>query len=104
MVRDEDDRDAAFAVEAHNGVQHLAPPLRIEHGSRLVEDDAARPHGDHARNGHALLLPAGQKMRRMFAVFIHANELRRLVYAAADLLRRHAEVFRRERHILLDHV
>ena len=40
----------------------------------------------------------------MVAVFIHADELQRLVYPPPDLLRRYAEILRRKGHVLLDDV
>ena len=102
VVRDEDDRDAVFLVElAHNG-HDLAPPLRVEHGGGLIEHHAARHHGDHARDRDALLLAAGQAVRRLLAVFVHTDRLERVVHALADLRRRHAHVFKRKRHVLLD--
>jgi len=103
-VRDEHHRDARLAVELGDSRKHLAAALRVEHGSRLVEHDAARPHGDDARNGDALLLSAGQKMRRVLAVVVHADEPERLVHAAADLVRGYAEILGREGDILLHHV
>ena len=104
MVRDEHDRDALLAAQALDGVNDLAPALRVEHRRRLVEHDALRAHGDHARDGDALLLPAGEQVRRVRAVFIHPHLPQRLIDAAANFIRRDAEVFRRERHVLLDHV
>ena len=61
---------------------------------------AARPHGDDSRNGHALLLPAGEQVRRVQTVVIHPDELQCLVHASADFLRGNAEVLRRKGNIL----
>ena len=74
--------------------------LGIEHGGRLIEYDAARPHGDDSRDGHALLLPAGEQVRRVQTVVIHPDELQCLVHASADFLRGNAEVLRRKGNIL----
>ena len=102
VVGDEDDRDAVFLVElAHNG-HDLAPPLRVEHGGGLVEHHAARHHGDHARDGHALLLAAGQAVRRLPPVFVHTDRFERVVHALSDLRGRHAHVLERKRHVLFD--
>ena len=43
-------------------------------------------------------------MRRMAAVFVHPNQLQRLVHAAADLLGGNPEILRRKGDVLLDHV
>ena len=61
-------------------------------------------HGDHARDGHALLLSAGEKVRRVTRELLHPDGGERVVDAAADLLRRYAEVLRREGDVLLHHV
>ena len=102
VVGDQDDGDAVLPVQLAHDRHDLAPSLRVEHGGGLVEHHAARHHGDHARDGHALLLPAGQAVRRLRAVFVHADGLERLVHALADLRRRHTHVLQRERHVLLD--
>ena len=102
MMCDQDDRDAVFLIQFADDRHDLAPPLRVEHGGRLVEHHAARHHGDHARDGHALLLAAGQAVRRLPPVFIHADRLERVVHALSDLRGRHAHVFERKRHVLLD--
>ena len=104
MVRDQDHGNALFTVEPLDGIEHLAAALRVKHGGRLVEHDALRLHGQHACDGHTLLLSAGEQLRRIGPVFVHADGAERIVDAPADLLRRDTEVFGREGHILLDHV
>ena len=34
--------------------------VRIQHGGRLIQNDAPRAHGHHACNSHSLLLPSGK--------------------------------------------
>ena len=65
MMGDEHHGDAHFPVQALDGRNDLLAPVGVEHGGRLIEYDAARPHGDDSRNGHALLLPAGEQVRRV---------------------------------------
>jgi hypothetical protein len=77
-------------------------PRRVEHGGGLVQHEAVRVHGHDARDGHALLLPAGQLVRRAVAVFVDAGHLHRGVDPGADLGRGHAQIFEGERHVLLD--
>ena len=43
-------------------------------------------------------------MGRVGAVFVHSDRFQGVVHAAADLLRRYAEILRRKGHILLYHV
>ena len=76
----------------------------VEHGGRLVEHDALRPHGKHACDGNALLLPAGQELRGIGTVVVHADGFQRVVDALPDLRRGDAEVFRREGDVLLYNV
>ena len=63
-----------------------------------------RPHGQHAGYGHALLLAAGEQVRRVQAVLVHAHGLERLVHAAAYLAALHAQVLRREGDVVLHDV
>ena len=86
MVRDQDHGDALFTVEPLDGIEHLAAALRVKHGSRLVEHDALRLHGQHACDGHTLLLSAGEQLRRIGPVFVHADGTERIIDAPADLL------------------
>ena len=104
MVCDEHDRDALLTAELCRRVDHLAPSGRVEHGRRLVEHDALGLHGDDARDGDALLLPAGEQVRRVQTKIIHTDLPEGRVHARADLLRRHAEVLGCEGHIVLDDV
>ena len=104
MVGDEHDRHAALAAETRDGGDDLVAAARVEHGRGLVKDDDPGPHGDDARDRDALLLSAGEKVRGMGAVFVHADLLQSLVHALADLRARHAEVFRGEGHVVLNHV
>ena len=104
MVRDEHDRHAALPAEACDGGDDLVAAARVEHGRGLVKDDDLRAHGDDARDRDALLLPAGEQVRGMGAVFVHADLLQGLVDTLADLRARHAEVFRGEGHVVLNHV
>lgn len=64
--------------------------MGVQHGGGLVHNKAVGPHGDNARNRDALLLAAGQLVRRSLALFIDARQLHGLVDAGADLLGRYA--------------
>ena len=86
-----------------DGLHHLLPAPGIKHGGGLVQDQTVGPHGDHARNGNALLLAAGQVVGRTLPVLVDARHLHRFIHAAAHLLRRHAQIFQRKGDIFLHH-
>ena len=67
VVGDEHNRHALLPVEPVDGGQHLPPPDGVQHGGGLVQHDALRLHGQHARDGDALLLSAGEQVRRVSA-------------------------------------
>ncbi len=75
-----------------DGGEYLPAADGVEHGGRLVHDDAVRTHGDDARDGDALLLPAERRCGAWVRYSLHAHHFQRLVDAAPDLLRRHAQV------------
>ena len=75
MVRYQHHGHAVFAAELRYRADDLGAPLRVEHRGRLIEDDYARLHCNDARNGDALLLPAGQEVRRMHAEIVHVHLL-----------------------------
>ena len=104
VVGDEDDRDALLAVELFDGREHLAPADGVEHGGRLVEHDALGLHRQHARDGDALLLSAGEQVRRVLDELRHADGLERVVYAISDLGARHAQILRCECDVLFDDI
>ena len=96
IVGDGHHRDAHVLVQMVNGLHHLLPAPGIKHGGGLVQDQAVGPHGDHARNGNALLLATGQVVGCTLPVLVDARHLHRFIHAAAHLLRRHAQIFQRK--------
>ena len=100
IMGDRDDRDTGLPQLADR-FHHLTAAVRVKHGGRFVQNKAVRPHGDNARNGNALLLPAGKLVGGSITLFIDAGQLHGLVNAGADLLGRNAEVLRRKGDILL---
>ena len=60
FMRDHQDGDAALAVHAGQQFHDLVAALRIEIAGRLVGEQHFRIGHDGARNGDALLLPAGK--------------------------------------------
>ena len=75
---------------------------RIETGRRLVEHEDRRPHGQHARQAHPLLLAEAQVMDWPPAERQGIDGGQRFLDAAGDLVVGQAQVSRAEGHVLLD--
>src|SRR3989304_1149106 len=73
---------------------------RIELRGRLVEDEDPGAHDEHAGDGHALLLPAGEGRRRAFGQICDAKLGQGPPDARVDLRARHAEVLETEGQLL----
>ena len=96
-VRDEQDGRAGLAAVGRDVFEHAAAACRIEPGGGLVENEHLGTHGDHARDGDAALLPAGELERRALKErLVDAHKARRLTHARIDLLGGEAGVFRAE--------
>lgn len=95
-------RDSPLPIEAVNHAQNVTAANWIEHGRGFVENDAVGQHGDNARDGNPLLLSAGQAVRLMAGVFLHADQRQRLVDTPANLSRGNTQVFRTKGHVLLN--
>ena len=63
VVRNEQIRQPAIALQILQQVDHLRLHAHIERRDRLVEHDELRLYGQRARNADALTLPAGEFMR-----------------------------------------
>ena len=98
---DQNDRHAFFPVQFMRRADDFLPPVRIKHGSRLVEHNALRFHRHDPGDRHALLLSAGELVRRMMTVREHPYRTKAFFHALPDLIRRHADIFRSEADILL---
>ena len=102
VVGDKDNGDAEFAVQLTDNIHDLTAALRVEHGGRLIEYNAARHHGDNACDCDSLLLSTGQTVRRLCTVFVHADGTQCIVNALADFLGRHAHVLQRKCNIFFN--
>ena len=98
-VRDHDDGHAALVQLVAHAHQARAP-ARIQHGRRLVKHQHRRIHGQHAGNGHALLLSAGQRVRLVALKAGKPHILKRLRHAFAQLRRGDTQVFGAEGHVV----
>ena len=86
-VRDHDD-GRAVGVDAVEEIHDLARHERVEVAGRLVGEDQLRIAGEHARDGHALLLPAGELRRQMLRARGEADQLERALDALLAVRRR----------------
>ncbi len=89
LVRDEDDGDAALAIELLEDVHDLDARARIEVSGRLVGEDDRRLVDERARDRDALLLTARQLVRKVVKALAEADDLERLHGAAVTLGRLH---------------
>ena len=62
VVRDEDDR-SALSVSVVEKIKHGSATFRVEISGRFVGEDDLRVVGEHAGDGHPLLLPDAQLTR-----------------------------------------
>ena len=79
IVSDGHHRDAHVPVQVVDGLHHLLAAARVQHGGGFVQDQAVRAHGNHACNGHALLLTAGKVVGCALTVFVDAGHLHGVV-------------------------
>ena len=100
-MRDQNDRNALL-MQLIDNRHDLIATFRVQHRRRLVKNNAARFHRDHACDGDPLLLSARQKMRRLVLELPHIDRFQCLIHPLADFLRVHAQVFRSKSHIILD--
>ena len=81
--------------------QKFLAPGGVEAGHRLVQHQRARLHRQHAGDGHAPLLPAGELEGRFFQnVLAEAHLRKRLAHARFDRFFVKAEVARAKAHVL----
>ena len=93
-------RDALLAVEAADGIKHLAAAAGIEHGGGFIQNQRFGLHGQDARNGDALLLAARQGVGCAIDEGKHLHLAQRGLNARGHLGGGHADVFQAEGHIV----
>ena len=87
-----------LAAHAH---ETLAP-ARVQHGRGLVQDEDGGLHGQHAGDGHALLLPARQRRGLALVEALQPHVGQRVGHALAQLVGGHAQVLGAEGHVVFD--
>ena len=81
-------------------LQNALAPRRVQPRRRLVKDEHVRLHGDHARDGDAPLLPAGQVKRRALQLRLrNAHKTRRAQHALVNFILAETHIFRSERDV-----
>jgi hypothetical protein len=89
-------------MEAREELEH-DPLLRVvETGRRLVEDQHARRHREHGRDGEALPFAFAKEKGILVALPAEADRQKRLVDARRERVAGEPEVARPERHLVGD--
>ena len=96
--------DDARAIELRQLGAKLAPQLgsgpHVERRERFVEEEQARLGHERAGQGHALLLPTGERARLGVAVPGEIHALEPFAGASPGLAARHPAAAQPERHVL----
>ena len=90
------DDSRAFLVERLQQLHNLLPVYRVEVAGRFVRQDQWLVADDGARNGHALLLAAGELSRHVAGTMAYAHAVHDLRHAPLAFGRRHVAVEQRE--------
>ena len=87
---------------ARHRLAHLDHPVRIEVRRRFVQQQQPRPHREGSGERQPLLLPAGQRGRRMAARQVEPHGIQCRVHPPPDLVPRHTQVLAAERDVVAD--
>src|SRR5688572_20795451 len=98
IVRDEDERRAALAVHLEEKIDHVLAGGGIEVPGGLVGEEELGFGHEGARDGHTLLLAAGELARIVSEAFAQAHALEHLARAARRV--RSAKELERQHHVL----
>jgi hypothetical protein len=102
LVRDAHHGHAVAREVAHHQ-QHLADHLGVERAGGLVEQHQRRLHRERARDGHALLLAAGEFARPRVGLVRQAHALQQRHRALVGLLAREAAQLHGRHRAVLQH-
>ena len=84
VVGDIEHRGAELFGQLADLAAHLFAQAGVEIAQRLVHQEQARIHGDGARQGDALLLPAAEQSRRAVGLFFQLNQPERFFDPVGD--------------------
>jgi hypothetical protein len=100
VVGDVDHRRADLVVQPRDLHPHLHAQLRVEVRERLVEQEHVRPAHDGAPDGHALPLPARQRLGLAVEILVELQDPARLGHLGLDLRFGVAGHLQAETHVL----
>ena len=100
---DVNERDVKALLDALELDLHILAQLQVQRAQRLVQQKHLRMVHKRPRDGHALLLPAGERGRVAPLVALQAHQLQHLQAAGADLFFVQLLQPQAERHVL-EHV
>lgn len=103
-VRDVNDGDALLAGEALLGLQYIARDLAGDHRRRLIEQQIARAHRQHAGDSDALFLAYREIADRHLRIRLQFQQRHRLLHALLDFKTRQDEILGTEGDIVNDRV
>ena len=99
-VLNDDDRRARLPLNLVDQLDRLPAGRGVEVGQRLVKQQHLNLIDHHARQAHALLLPAGELMRRGLQVVCNVHQPGHARHSILHLPQRRARVFQREGDVL----
>ena len=91
FVGDDEHRDIGGVGDLAEDIEHVSDYLGVERGRDLVEEQDLRIHREGARDGDALLLPAGERGRMGVGLIGEPDLLEKRVRLGDRLLFRQAE-------------
>ena len=100
VMRDQNDCNFFLAVQFPHCLQNFFSPVGVQHGCRLIQNDASGTHGHHACNSHSLLLSSGKLVWGLITISCHANFFQAVIYTFPDIVCGNAHVLRTESYIL----
>ena len=84
IVRDIYKGNTQFLLHSLELQLHFAAQLEIQRAQRLVQKEHLRLVDQSARNGDALLLPAGKRIHAALFIAIHLHQAQHAVHAGGD--------------------
>jgi len=90
-----------LGVEAAEQAEHARARYRIQHRSKLIEDQTPGLHGQQARDGQASLFPGGKRMWVAFIQPRQADTGQRHIHALADFPGGYTHILGAKGHLIL---
>src|SRR5664279_6455447 len=83
-------------------VPNVVDSFTVQIRGRLIEQQKARPHCEHAGEGEPLLLSAGQPHGRVVKRHVETDRVERLPNPAPNLVPSDAKIFAAKRDVVAD--